>query len=387
MRVIFVADACHSGTMTRSADPRVAGITYRTIGNYELDDAAVVAAPAPRQPVPAELRHVVYLAAGQEHELVPEVAIDGTIHGAMSWSFARALAGAADESGDGRITWGALSRYVLRNVRSHADAQQHPDLRPADRAGEVLFTRTVAAPQAPTAPLEAPPGDGAARVRVHMLNVDAGERAALLAILPDAQAASAANAADVIWDAGARQALNPLGNVVAYDVGRAELPGVVGRFAALAVARRLTAASGLDTRLLLPGESAAARPTQESDRTHVAGARLTFVASGFRYPHLVLVNLAGNGTVQFLYPRMRDPVAIDAARSYELPLQVAMPFGADHLIAIASERPLPELVADLTRLDGRPEARALAGALETRLRGARVQVGVQGIFTAPRSGQ
>ena len=101
----------------------------------------------------------------------------------------------------------------------------------------------------------------------------------------------------------------------------------------------------------------------------------------------MLVNLAGNGTVQFLYPRMRDPVAIDAARSYELPLQVAMPFGADYLIAIASERPLPELVADLARLDGRPEARALASALETRLRGARVQVGVQGIFTAPRSGR
>src|SRR5262249_18498568 len=160
---------------------------------------------------------------------------------------------------------------------------------------------------------------GAGRVRLHMLNVDAGERAAILAALPDAQAASAANTADVIWDAGTRQALNPLGNVVAYDIGRAELPGMVARFAALALVRRLTAASGLATRRLLPGESAATPPGQASDRTHVAGTRLSFVASGFRYPHLVLVNLAGDGTVQFLYPQRRDPAAINTAQPYTLP--------------------------------------------------------------------
>src|SRR5262249_28701582 len=139
VRIVLVVDSCHSGTMTRSADPRADGITYRTIGEYQVDDLAVAAEVPPAPPTPPELRHVVYLAAGQDTELVPELSIEGTVHGAMSWAFARALAGAADENRDGRITWGALSRSVLRNVRTVADSMQHPELRPADRVDDVLF--------------------------------------------------------------------------------------------------------------------------------------------------------------------------------------------------------------------------------------------------------
>jgi hypothetical protein len=377
VRVVLVVDACHSGTMTRSADPRADGITYRSIGEYQVDDLAVAAEAPPTPPAPPELRHVVYLAAGQENEMVPELSIDGAMHGAMSWSFARALAGGADENRDGRITWGALSRTVLRNVRTVADAMQHPELRPADRIDDVLFVRNAPppAPQAAAQPYT---------VRLRVLELEGADRDRLFADLQGATPAASANEADAIWDSGTHELLTTLGDIVAHDVTEARLQGALDKLVAVAVVRQLAANAGLDTRLLLHGESIDDPPSRDSDRTHVRGTRLAFAAAGMRYPNLILVNLGGDGTVQFLYPRPGDPVAVNISRPYVLnDFTVTPPYGADHLVAIASEQPLTELAATLRRLDGQRAARELA-ALLAQLPPAGVQVGVQGIFTAPR---
>jgi hypothetical protein len=379
VRVVLVVDACHSGTMTRSADPRADGITYRSIGEYQVDDLAVAAEAPPTPPAPPELRHVVYLAAGQDNELVPELSIDGAMHGALSWSFAHALAGGADENRDGRITWGALSRTVLRNVRTVADSMQHPELRPADRVDDVLFVRSAAAPP-PPARIASPAGT----VRLRMLDLASVERDRIFADLQGATPAASANDADAIWDPDTHQLLTPLGDIVAYDITEARLQGALDKLAAVAVVRQLAANAGLDTRLLLRGEHIADPPSRDSDRTHLLGTRLAFAATGMHFPNLILVNLGGDGTVQFLYPRPGDPLAVDISAPYVLDaFTVTPPFGADHLVAIASEQPLTELTAALRGLDNQRAAREFA-ALVAQLPPGVAQVGIQGIFTAPR---
>jgi hypothetical protein len=378
VRVVLMVDACYSGTMTRSADPRAEGITYRTIGEYTVDDPVVTAEAPPTPPAPPELRHVVYLAAAQENELVPELSIDGAMHGAMSWAFARALGGAADENRDGRITWGALSRTVLRNVRTVADSMQHPELRPPDRVDDVLFTRSAAAPPAPQ--VAAP----SSAVRLRMLDLASVERDRIFADLQGATPAASANDADAVWDPGTHQLLSPLGDIVAYDISEQRLQAALDKLAAVAVVRRLAADGGLDTRLMLHGESIADPPSRDSDRTHVRGTLLAFAATGLRYANLILVNLGGDGTVQFLYPRAGDPSAVDTSGPYVLDaFTVTPPFGADHIVAIASDRPLTGLAESLRRLDGQRAARAFA-ALLAQLPPGTAQVGIQGIFTAPR---
>ena len=96
LRVIFVADSCHSGTLTRSVDPRAPSTASRkaryTVGDdlLELDIAAETAALDH-----ADLPHLSFLAAGQENQEVLEVVLpdeDGSIpsHAARSAITSRA---------------------------------------------------------------------------------------------------------------------------------------------------------------------------------------------------------------------------------------------------------------------------------------------------------
>jgi hypothetical protein len=87
--------------------------------------------------------------------------------------------------------------------------------------------------------------------------------------------------------------------------------------------------------------------------------------------------------VQFLYPlkERKDPPTIDPGTPYKLPLDVSAPFGADHLVAVASANELSELLTTLRKLDGLKEAAVLAKELTRSGSSPQVRVGMQGIFT------
>jgi len=108
---------------------------------------------------------------------------------------------------------------------------------------------------------------------------------------------------------------------------------------------------------------------------------LTLIASGLKHRHFVLFNIAGDGTVQFLYPGAYDPEEIDPARSFELPLTVLEPFGGDFAIGVNAARPLPELVASLKRLNGQRDSAEALAALSRLSQGPDLLVGMQGVFT------
>jgi hypothetical protein len=195
-----------------------------------------------------------------------------------------------------------------------------------------------------------------------------------------------AEVADLTWDASARDVLDRFGNTLASGIEANGLQAVVDGARAVDQVRRMVIRSGLDMRLLLPGEVLDDAPSAASDRTHRKGARISMVASRLRYPHFVLFNITGDGTVQFLFPRVDklDPVTVDPSEPYQLPLTISEPFGADHAVAIASGHALQQLITELTALDGKKAAGAAVKALGRIVGVPDVVVGMQGIFTTSR---
>jgi hypothetical protein len=388
-KVIFVADACHSGGMTRKVDSRIATeLRYRTAGVYDVENDLQTEVKIPRASNVLELPHVVFLAGAQPDELVPELMIDGRPQGALSWSFATAIAGRADINRDGIISGAELSSYVLRSIRILSDSAQHPNVRwpQADvRSGveirpddPLLF---ISPPPAVSAP---EPENGLVRLEIRGTSGD--QRTAIARTLNGVALVNRGQPAELTWDASTREVFDKLGNTQASRVEAGDLQAVVDSARAIDAIRQMTLASGLDMRLALPDESTFATPSVASDRTHIRGTHLMLVVTGRRYPYFLLFNITGDGTVQFLYPVTdhNDPPKIDPGTPYKLPLDVSAPFGADHLVAVASAHELPELVMTLRKLDGKKEAVLAAKELTRTASNPPVLVGMQGVFTTER---
>jgi hypothetical protein len=284
---------------------------------------------------------------------------------------------------------------VLRTVRAYSDANQHPEVRwpHADVVSGAMFRpdepvfdlRWV--PASSSQPLtmsqstSSPPKDGEARLRILG---DAAMAAAVGRSIKRATIVGANEQADVVWDSEQHRALDRLGSVIASDVTASELQAVVDSAVALNAIRHLVAESGVDMRLLLPGETLDSAPSRASDRTHREGTRLTLVASGLRHPYFVLFNLAGNGTVQFLFPigKRKDAETIDTGQPYTLPLDVTSPFGADHAVCVSSAVAPTDLIATLNGVNDQKAPFSVIEALTALAKMPNVQVGMQGIFTA-----
>jgi Caspase domain len=388
-KVIFVADACHSGGMTRKVDARISGdLRYRTAGLYDVGNDLTTEVKMSRAPNVLELPHVVFLSGAQSSELVPEFTIDGRPQGALSWSFANAIAGRADTNGDGVVTGAELSSYILRTIRILSDSGQHPNVRwpQADvRSGievrpdsPLFFLGSMLA-----GPNRAPRTD---QIRLEVRGTSDDQRSAIAKMLKDATLVDPGQPADLTWDASTREIFDKFGNTQALRLSVEDLQAVVDSARAIESIRQMTLTSGLDMRLVLPEESILASPSVASDSTHVRGTHLMLVATGLRYPYLILFNITGDGTLQFLYPLLerKDPTAIDPEAPYKLPLDVSAPFGADHLVAVASAREQSDLLATLRKLDGKKEAALAAQALKRSASNSQTRYGIQGIFTRER---
>ncbi len=126
VQVLFVSDSCYSGGMNRSIS-----------GKTRLAPLVRAQLPSPSQEAVSgaavkdeDLAQVTILAASLESQPTPEVVIEGEPRGALSWSFARALEGAADRDGDGRISRVELEDYVFSNVKLQSEALQVPNFTP-----------------------------------------------------------------------------------------------------------------------------------------------------------------------------------------------------------------------------------------------------------------
>ena len=380
LRVVFVADACHSGTVMRATDPRAPSPTYRYTPPYKLkDDALVLDLPDEAADTGEAgedaLVHVNFLAAAQEHEKVPEIEVGGEMRGALSYLFARALRGEADIDGDGVLRRDELWRFVRENVRMESETRQTPNLLPSSRGGEAVL-RLAQAPSPAGTPQAT---EGAAGpsvpgvVRLAVLHADSGVVAAVREAFAGVRIVPQEDSPDLVWDAGARQVVTRLGDVAAHDVDLDALRGVIGKWKAVPAIRDLSAGNSLGLRI------------DPHDGLHRRGDRITVRIEGLSHPRLTVFSLSGNGRVHYLYPLSGDPAEVATDGPFELPkFEVTPPYGADHVVAVSAGSALDALDAALRRLDGREAAGRIVELLAEAKAGAvGWSSGVQGLYTAP----
>src|SRR4051794_7964739 len=129
-RVLFIADTCHGGGLTRDADPRAAEMSFRQVPLYRIPNDAHVPVSTPAEAFLSELdfEKTAFLAAVDRKTKAPEVHVPGVegYRGALSYAFARALEGAADADRDGKVTLRELFTYVRQVVYQLSDQRQSP---------------------------------------------------------------------------------------------------------------------------------------------------------------------------------------------------------------------------------------------------------------------
>jgi hypothetical protein len=374
LEVIFVVDTCHSGTLTRAIDPRAENITFRLADPYTItDDMLVLEMPAGQPPVAEEgQQHVTYLGAGQDNEKVPELWIQEksgrTVkRGALSFMFARALEGAADDDGDGVLTRGELRRYVRENVRRLSGSRQTPAILPRGQDDHVVLALS---PGATTAAAAAQATAALSDTRVAAIGLSAGEVGRLGRVLADATVVGPDQSAELTWHAPSGDVISHLGDLVARDIWLDDLQGVVDKWRALDAIRNLSSVRSLVMRM---------RP---GDGIHHAGDIIRFEISELGFRYLTMFSLSGDGTVNYLYPFPQDNPLVHED-PYTLKLRVQPPFGADHLIAITSEEQPISLQKALGRLEGQRAGRTVPTLLQEHIADKKYRMGLQGLYTSP----
>ena len=417
-RVMFVADACHGAGLAREIDPRAAEMSYRQAPRYSLaaDDLKPISNASDAFLTDIDFRQTEFLAAVDRKTKAPEVRIPGVpgFRGALSYAVARAFEGAADQNQNGQVTQDELFSYVRQvayqlsdqrqNVvttgpaaggagssvayRTRAvvllDAVEKPEPRPQTPTPQPPATTSLPPPQPPvTTPLPPPtlaqparPPAGPAPVATNSLGpvrvAVLGNQRDLLANIEVREArfevVGTSDSPDLVWDPASLDVLAGA-DVVAHGINRSDLPSVIDRVAAVNGFKRLAAKAAQSVRLL------------PDDKVHRRDERLEVQVSGVSQRSLVLFNIAGDGTVQALYPIGSDPTVINTSE-YRFPVRVGEPYGADQVVAITSAQRLGDLEQALKKMTQRRTAVEVYKLVE-RYAPADVRVGATSLYTAP----
>ena len=297
---------------------------------------------------------------------MPEVTIDGVERGALSYAFARSLEGAADADGDGVVTERELVAFVRATVQQKTESQQVPQSFPPVSRGLPLFEDRGGSEDEAKAALASAGAFAASTPLSLAIRGGAGPSAIAGAVLVADEAQ-----AELVYDVAARTVEKRVAGIVAEDVAPEGLAGIVAKWRAIAL---LKAAAG---HAVMPFEVAS------GSRSYAKGETLTVAMPHADRPFLTLFNLPPNGRVEFLYPVSAAEAEADwRGKPFSLPLQVRdPPFGAEHLVAILSDRPLGELHAALGALRSPTAAAALPDLLRNALGDQAVTIGIADIFT------
>ena len=409
--LVVVADFSTGTELSREIDPRSNDFSFRTVDATFLKSPN---APVGRECLDTGGFHDVLLLCAEAPSLnIPEINVPGAgYRGALSYAFARALEGAADIDRTGVVTREKLLTYTQRLAYQLTNGRQH--VVGAERAGKTdvaLASRTrgisvqkanSSAPGAAEAddddqlviysvnPNSQSPalnagraGGAAARldpatrpdqaesqirpILVAVTNNQEARLAGLVASTPYQVVSSKANP-DIIWDPSSGEVL-AAGDIIARNIDRSDLAGVIDRMAAIQWLKARATRGPQDVRIL-PG-----------DQLHNKGSRVEIEVGGISGRSLILFNLAGNGTIQLLYPLGSDAPILNTPIHQET-LQVREPFGADQIVAITSNRRMSELENTLSQMDRGRTPVKLTQAIE-RYMPAGSLVGTTGLYTSP----
>jgi hypothetical protein len=119
------------------------------------------------------------------------------------------------------------------------------------------------------------------------------------------------------------------------------------------------------------------------NRLHHFRERVNLKAAGVQNKYAILFNIAGDGTVQFLFPKRGERPQIEGAEwRFDGEIDVRPPFGADTVVVITSDQRLDALENAISTLNDRRAAGQVPQWLAKLLPPA-ARLGFTSIFTAP----
>jgi hypothetical protein len=391
-RVIFVADTCYGGGMAREIDPRAGEMSYRQVPSFKLTNDTLKPVTTNSEAFMTELDfdRTEFLAAVDRKTKAPEISIPGIpgLRGALSYAVARALEGNADANRDGKVTLNELFTnvrqmvYQLSNQRQNIVTVSSPS-RDLDKDTVFEFTRGVsviesasARPGPPTTTAEAvpqtrmlPPTAAFERpIRLAALDGDSSHFTGLTPRDAKIEIVKPVDNPDIIWDPASHDVI-AWGDVIAYRIEKGDLPSVVDRAAAVRALKQF--ATNAPQLIKIGPDDTLHRNESlvQIELTEVAGRSL------------IMFNIAGDGTVQMLYPIGSDLAQLQS-KDFRFPLRVREPFGADQIVAVTSTQRMNELEQVLLQLNRRRAATQMIKLVE-RYAPQDARIGSAGLFTAP----
>jgi hypothetical protein len=368
VEVVFVADACHSGTLTRAVATDV-NATYRLAPDYTIDDDELTLdANSVQDGNENAAANVTYLGAAQDNEKVPEVMLpDGAgnrvSRGALSYLFARALDGQADADSDGIVSRTELFDFVRENARLLSDSRQTPNLLSEVPERGVVLSKVG---DDHSIPLEAASGP----VMVALAGSAMPQAENTLRDIDGVVPSTGESSPDVIWDPDNGRLFSGSGDLLADAVTNETLPHYLAKVRAV---RQLSALARLHTM------KARLRP---DDQVHHQHETVALELADPPYPYVTLFDLANDGTLFQLFPRAGED-SDWSEREDGIAFAAAPPFGADHLVGIATPQPMPDLIGKLAGLDGEYAADQVVELMTRALQGRDYAMVLQASFTAP----
>ncbi len=364
-KIVFLADSCHSGGLTRATKQKKFCRSRNTKSPQQdslIPPALKISTRGDEQETPA---HVTYITAADTDNIrICEFTFNNKAHGALSWYFAKALAGEADADNNKRLSRLELEEYLKDRVMTNTDSAQTPKVQPAPYSQIVI--KLEQEPVKPSIPSAQQLNNLTIKIKIENgLPPQSLKHVKIVNNNFDLKF--------VIIDNYTTDVYNHVGDKIAKAFGKAGWQQIIDK-------KRLLKALNTQFNMNL-------RPVKidlkEGDKLHKYGDELHFSidTGNKRLNALTLFNLAGNGELQFLYPLPQlEHTPKLATIPYNLPpLMVVPPFGGDNLIAILCNKPATDL-QDLLA-DNAPHIPKI-NQIITNLQKQRCQVGQKAFFTS-----
>ena len=376
VNVLQIADACHSGTMNRSVST-----TSRFKGRNALNNPMALSLPDPPKdpaaiaPSVGDPPNLVYVGAAQDDQFALEGPLplgDSPSRGLLTYALEGALQDrranghlAADADDDGKLSLAELASSLETRTRELSSTRQWASaVVPARNERTVVFQ-----------PLK-PPSTAERPVEVKA----ADDQAADILAGRGPWASIPRGSPDLTWSAKEGWVTDSHGDRIAEKLTSAEaLAGVIQKRQAV---RDLAGSANERVLKVQIGP----RKTGELYRSG-EGVDLAVTHQGGA-AYLTAFNLAGDGTVQRLYPLDGDGdgrLAAGQTRVVMARTKASPPFGVDNVVAISTPSEPKALRQALARMEGRRDALAAAAAVRELIDqgGGQAALSLGELYTGP----